>query len=109
MFISIEKKSIMDVSVITCDEAIDSYDERLILMKRKQSVKHRSSIFYLLFLIPLSLLVVACIYSYLIKYQGKHLLPFHNTNNKSNKFYIDSMNWKIKTQKTAHTTCLMIL
>ena len=109
MFISIEKKGIMDDSVITCDEAIDSYDEKLILMKWKQSVKHRSSIFYLLFLITISLLVVVCIYSYLIKYQGKHLLPFHKTNNKSNKLYIDSMNWKIKTQKNAHTTCLIIL
>ena len=28
----------------------------------------------------------------MIKYQGKHLLLFHNTNNKVNKFCIDSIN-----------------
>ena len=38
-------------------------------------------------LITIALLIAVSIYCYLIKYQGKHLLPFHNTNNKSNKFY----------------------
>ena len=43
--------SIMDDSVIACDEIIESNDEETklfqqILMKRKQPVKHKISIFY---------------------------------------------------------------
>ena len=37
-------------------------------------------------------------YCYLIRYQAKHLLPFHNTNNKLNKFYINTINWKWVTK-----------
>ena len=62
-------------------------------MKRKESVKHRISIFYLLFLIiTIALLIAVNIYCYVIKYQKKHLLPLHNTNNELIKFYIDSIN-----------------
>ena len=68
-----------------------------ILMKRKQSVKWIVFIFYLLFLsITIVLLVTVSIYCYLIKYKRKHLLPFQNIDNKLNKFYIDSINWKWK-------------
>ena len=38
--------------------------------------------------------IIDCIFCYLIKYRGKYLLPFHNTDNKLNKFYIDIINWK---------------
>ena len=47
--------SIMDDSVITCDEIIESYDKekkklfQQILIKRKQPVKRKISIFYLYF------------------------------------------------------------
>ena len=45
----------MDDSVITCDEIIESYDKekkklfQQILIKRKQPVKRKISIFYLYF------------------------------------------------------------
>ena len=42
----------------------------------------------------ITLLIAVSIYGYLIKYRGKHLLPFHNTNNRLSKFYSDSINWK---------------
>ena len=51
--------------------------------------------FYILFaflLITIVLLIGISIYFYLIKHRGKHLLAFHNTNNKLSKFYIDSVN-----------------
>ena len=78
--------SIMDDSVIRCDEVIESYDEEIICKRQK---------FYILLaflLITIALLIAVSIYCYLIKYQRKHLLLFHNTNNESNKFYIDSLN-----------------
>ena len=28
-----------------------------------------------------------------MKYQGKHLLPFQNVDNKFGKFYVDGINW----------------
>ena len=40
---------IMDDSVITCDKVIDEDYEKMKLTKRKQSVKYRISIIYLLF------------------------------------------------------------
>ena len=40
------------------------------------------------------LLITVIISCYLIKYQGKHLLPFHNTNIKLNKLCIESINRK---------------
>ena len=59
--------------------------KKQILIKRKQSVKPRFSIYYLIFLlITRALLIAVSIYCYLIKYQGKHLLPFQNTNNNIN-------------------------
>ena len=51
--------------------------------------------FYILLkflLITVALLMAVSIYGYLIKYQAKNLLPFHNTNNKLNKFCVDSIN-----------------
>ena len=43
-------------------------------------------------LIAIAFLIAVSIYCYLIKYRGKHLLPFHNTNDKLSKFYADSIN-----------------
>ena len=43
-------------------------------------------------LIAITLLIAVSIYCYLIRYQAKNLSPFHNTNNKLNNFYINSIN-----------------
>ena len=53
--------------------------------------------FYILLaflLITITSLIAVSIYCYLIKYRAKNLLPFYDTNNRSNKFYIDSIDWK---------------
>ena len=82
--------SIIDNSVITCDEIIDSdveaksYDE-----ERKTILKNiifETKSFYILLaflLITIALLIAVSIYCYLIKYKAKqkHLLPFYITNN----------------------------
>ena len=83
----------MDDSAITCDEVMDSYDEKINFNEKKAICKpHNFYILLSFLLITITLLIAVSIYCYLIKYQGKHLLSFHNTNNKSNKFYIDSIN-----------------
>ena len=41
--------SIMDDSTTKCDEVIESYDEEINLMKIKEPVKRKISIFYLRF------------------------------------------------------------
>ena len=72
-----------------------SNDEKLNLNEKKAICKTQS--FYILLdflLITIALLIAVSIYWYLIKYRRKHLLPFLNTNNKLNQFYIDSINWK---------------
>ena len=56
-------------------------------------------------LITITLLIAVSIYCYLIKYRGKHLLPFHNTNNKLNTFYIDPNN--IKIDEKSYTNILI--
>ena len=93
--------SIMDYSIITCDEIIESYakvslkddDEKTNFNKKKVICKTKNFYIFLAFLlITIALLIAVSIYDYLIKYQRIHLLPFHNTNNKLNKFYIDSRN-----------------
>ena len=42
----------------------------------------------------MALLIAVSIYCYLIKYQRKHLLLFHSTNNKLNNYCINSINKK---------------
>ena len=64
------------------------------MMKKIQPAKKCFYILLVFLLITVALLIAVSIYCYLIKHQGKHLSPFHNTNNKLNKFYIDSINWK---------------
>ena len=93
--------SIMDDSRIICDEVMKSYDDEEIktiptnFNEEKEICKTNN--FYLLLaflLIAIAFLIAVSIYCYLIKYRGKHLLPFHNTNDKLSKFYADSINWK---------------
>ena len=85
--------SIMDDSWVICDEVVESYNEEIKFIKKKAIYKTQN--FYILIsflLVTIALLTAVSIYCYLIKYRGKHLLTFHNANNKLNKFYIDSIN-----------------
>ena len=70
-------------SGITCDEIIDV--EEINSDEKNLTCKTQNFYILLAFLsIIIALLVAVSIYCYLIKYQAKqkHLLPFHNTNNK---------------------------
>ena len=81
--------TIMDKSVIMCDEVIESYDEETKLIPTNSNEKkptYKMQNFYVLLaflLITIALLIAVTIYCFLIKYQAKqkHLLPVHNTNN----------------------------
>ena len=87
--------SIINDSTIICDEVIKSCDEEINFNKKKAICKTQNFyIFLYISLITITLLTALSIYCHLIKYWGKYLLPLHNTNNKLNKFYIDSINWK---------------
>ena len=80
--------SIMDDSVIRCDEVIGSYDEEINFNEKKTICKtHKFYILLTFLLITIALLIAVSIYCYLLK----NLLPFHNTNNKLNRFYVDSI------------------
>ena len=59
-----------------------------VLMKRKQPVKRKSLLGFLL--ITKALLIPVSIYCYLIKYQAKqkHLLPFHFQSNELKEIII---------------------
>ena len=77
------------------DEFIESYNEETNFNEKKTICKTQNFYVLLAFvLITVALLIAVNIYCYLIKYQGKHLLLFRNTNNKSNKFYTNSINWE---------------
>ena len=82
-----------DKLTVNCDEVIESYDEKT-NCKVKQVICKTHNFFNLLafFLITIALLITVRINCYLIKYRVKNLLSFHNTNNKLNKFCIDSIN-----------------
>ena len=76
-----------------CDEITDeketNFNEKNIICKTQS--------FYIILtflLITITLLIAVSIYCYLIKYQTKQkqLLSFHDTNNKLNKFCINSIN-----------------
>ena len=88
-------ETIMDYSVITCDEFIASYEKKINFNEKEAICKIQNFYIFLVFLlITIVSLIAVSIYCYLIKYQIKYLLAFHNTNNKWNKFYNDSINWK---------------
>ena len=85
--------SIMDDSTIVCDEIINVKEANF----NEKNITCKTQNFYILLaflLITIVLLIAIIIYCYLMKYQGKNSLTFHNTNNKLNKFYIDSINRK---------------
>ena len=83
--------SIVDDSVITCDEIIQSNDKNAEAKSNNETnfnekkATFKTQNFYILFaflLITIALLIAVSIHCYLIKYQAKrkHLLPFHNIN-----------------------------
>ena len=80
--------SIMDDSVIICDEVIEACDEEIKTIptnfnEKKVAFKTPNVYILLAFLfITISLLITVSIYCYLIKYwaKQKHSLPFHDTN-----------------------------
>ena len=87
--------SVIDDSVIMCDEVIESYDEETKTIptnfnERKATCKTQFFYILLIFLlITITILVVVSINCYLIKYRGKqkHLLPFHFPNNELTDIY----------------------
>ena len=86
----------MNDSAIICDEVIESFNEEINFNEKKAICKTHNFYILLAFLLVtitlLTLLIAISIYYNLIIYQGKHLSPFHNTNNKSSKFYIHIIN-----------------
>ena len=90
--------SLTDDSKIICDEVIESYNEeiKIILTNFNQKkVTYKTQSFYVLLAFlsnAITLLIAVSIYCYLIKYQEKKLLPFHDT--KLKQFGIDRINWK---------------
>ena len=86
--------SILNDSVITSDEVINSYDEEIKTIPKnfnQKKITFKTQSFYVsvvFLLIAMTLLMSVRIYHYLMKYWRKHLLLFHN------QFYIDSINWK---------------
>ena len=83
----------MDDSAITRDEIIESYDKETKTIPANFNEKKaicKTQNFYVLLvflLITRALLIAVSIYCYLIKYRAKqkHLLSFHDTNNKLEK------------------------
>ena len=70
--------SIMDDSGIFCAEVIESYDEERNFNDKKAVCKIQNFYILIAFLIiTIALLIAVSIYCYLINYQAKHLLPFH--------------------------------
>ena len=84
----------MDDSTIICDKVINSCDEKLNFNEKKKIFKTYLYILFAFLWITIALLIAVSISVYLIKYRGKHLLPFHNKSNKLNRLYIDILNWK---------------
>ena len=77
----------MDDLMNTCNEVLKSYDEKIKTIPTNLTEKNiicKTQSFYILlafFLITTLLLIAVSINCYLVKYQTKHLLPFHDTKN----------------------------
>ena len=77
--------SIIDDSVVRCNEIAESYNEKTNFNERKATCKTQNLYISVAFLlITIALLIAVSSYCYLIKYRAKqkHLLPFNFTNNK---------------------------
>ena len=83
----------MDDLVNTYDEVTESYDKEVKTIPtnfNEKNITCKTQSFYILLaflLITIALLIAVSIYCYLLK----DLLPFHNTNNKLIRFYVDSI------------------
>ena len=80
----------MDDSGIICDEIIDVKETNF----NEKDITCKTQNYYILLaflLITITLLIAVSINCYLIKYQAKNILSFHNTNNELNKFCINSI------------------
>ena len=79
--------SIIDDSIITCQEAIKSNEgevETIPTNFKENKVTCKTQSFYILLallLITIALLIAVSIYCYMIKYQANHILPFHDIKN----------------------------
>ena len=79
--------SIMDDSMITCDEVTKLYDGEIKTIlsnfnKKKVTCKKQNFYILLAFLfITMTLLIAVSIYCYVIIRQAKYLLPFHSISN----------------------------
>ena len=87
--------SIIDDSVITCDQMIE--ETKTITRNFYEKVACKTQNFYILLsflLITIALLIAVSIYCYLIEYRvkQKHLLPFHVTNNELKELCINNIN-----------------
>ena len=83
----------MDDSAIICDEIIDVQEMNF----NEKNITCKTQSFYILLaflLITIALMIAFSTYYYLIKYQETDLLPFHDTDNKLNKFYNVRINYK---------------
>ena len=84
----------MDDSVITCDEVMKSYDEEIKTIPtnfNEKNITCKTQNFYILltFLLTTILFLIAVsIYCYLIKYQTKHLFPFHGIKSQNQSILI---------------------
>ena len=86
--------NIMDDSVITCDEVIESYNIEIKTIPTnfiEKNITCKTQSFYILLtflIITIILLIAVSIYCYLIKYRAKQkqLLPFHDTELKTNQY-----------------------
>ena len=75
--------SIMDDSVIRCDKIREEAVPTNFNEKKPICKMQNSYVLVAFLLITIALLIVVCIYCYLIKYRAKqrHLSPFHDRNN----------------------------
>ena len=83
--------SIMNDSVITCDEIIEEPKTVPTNFNEKNATcKTKKLYFTCLFINYIALMIAVSIYYYLIKYRAKqkHLLPYYTTNNKLKNFVL---------------------
>ena len=92
------ENSILDDSVSTCDDVIESYDEKTKTIPTNFNEKNITcetqsfNVLLTVLLITIALLIAVNIYCYMIKYRAKqkHLFPFHDS--KLKQFCVGSIN-----------------
>ena len=92
------ENSILDDSVSTCDDVIESYDEKTKTIPTNFNEKNITcetqsfNVLLTFLLITIAVLIAVNIYCYMIKYRAKqkHLFPFHDS--KLKQFCVGSIN-----------------